>query len=223
MKVTVDAVVFGYVEGVLNVLLIKRKYDPFKSMLALPGGYILETERARETVIRELKEETNVDVDYLEQLYTFSKVDRDPRGRTITIAYYALVNPSKFTIVANSDADAVEWVALTSLKKNNLAFDHFGIIEYAITRLRIKIRYEPIGFDLLPKDFTLSQLHRLYSTVIGFEIDRRNFIKQAKKMDFIVGLKKYDSNSKRGVKGELHRFDEKKYQKAKKNGINFWL
>lgn len=223
MKVTVDAVVFGYSEGKLKVLLVKRKYAPFKGMLAFPGGYVLENERARESVVRELREETNVTVDYLEQLYTFSKIDRDPRERTITIAYYALVNPSKFNIIANTDADSVEWLPVDSIAKKDLAFDHFGILEYALLRLRNKIKYEPIGFDLLPKEFTLSDLHKLYSAVIAQDVDKRNLFKQVKKMDFIIPLKKLDNTIKRGVKAKLHSFDEKKYQKAKKSGINFWL
>lgn len=224
MKVAVDAVVFGYSEGELKVLLIKRKYDPFKGVLAFPGGYVLEHERARETVIRELKEETNVEVDYLEQLYTFTRVDRDPRGRIITIAYYALVNPSKFEIKADTDADTVQWVAVNSLSRKDLAFDHFGILEYALSRLRNKIKYEPVGFDLLPAEFTLGDLHKLYCTIGNVEFDRRNLYKQAEKMDFIVQLNRKDANEKkRGRKGLLYRFDEKKYEKAKKRGINFWL
>lgn len=223
MKLAVDAVVFGYNSEKLKVLLIRRKYAPYEGMYAFPGGFVLEHERTRETVIRELREETNVSVDYLEQLYTFSKVDRDPRERIVTVAYYALVNPEKFTLVPATDASTAEWVDVSSIKKDDLAFDHFGILEYAVSRLRNKINYEPIGFDLLPKEFTLSDIHKLYSTILNREVDKRNLFKQAKKMSFIVPLKKTENVVKRGVKAGLYRFDEKKYEKAKKNGINFWL
>ena len=215
MKVTVDAVVFGYTEDELKVLLIGRKFQPFKGMLAFPGGYVLENERARETVTRELKEETNVEVDYLEQLYTFTKVDRDPRGRIITIAYYALVNPSKFNLIADTDASDAQWVSVKEALKGTLAFDHKSILEYALVRLRNKIKYEPIGFDLLSDKFTFNQLHNLYETVLGKTLDRTNFQKKFLKFGILVPTKEKADIVTAGKKPKLFYFDKKKYEKMK--------
>jgi 8-oxo-dGTP diphosphatase len=221
MKVTVDAVVFGYTEGELKVLLIKRKYAPFKGMLAFPGGYMLEHEGARTAVTRELKEETNIEVDYLEQLYTFTKILRDPRGRTITIAYYALVNPDKFNIAPNTDATHVQWITVKDALKELTAFDHKGILEYALVRLRNKIKYEPIGFDLLPEKFTFNQLHSLYETILDKNLDRANFQKKFSKLDIIVATKEKVNIATAGKKPKLFLFDKKKYEKIKKSGFLF--
>lgn len=221
MKVTVDAVVFGYSDNQLQVLLIKRKYDPFKGTLAFPGGYVLEHERARETVIRELKEETNVEVDYLEQLYTFTRVDRDPRGRIITIAYYALVNPSEFELKADTDADSVQWIPVHEALKQTLGFDHNSILNYGLTRLKNKIKYEPIGFDLLPEKFKITDLHRLYETILDTSIDIRNFDKKIKSFKLLIPTKEFSKATTVGRKGRLYKFDRKMYEKMKKSGFLF--
>jgi len=148
IKVTVDAVVFGYEPTPrISILLIKRKNEPFQGKWAIPGGFVEDDESLEEAVYRELKEETGVEIGYLEQLYTFGKPDRDPRERVISVAYFGLVKPDAHKITANSDAQEVGWFDMNDLP--GLAFDHQTILDVAITRLRAKITYEPVGFELL--------------------------------------------------------------------------
>jgi 8-oxo-dGTP diphosphatase len=166
IKVSVDAVVFGYdpEEGLpagkagVSILLITRKYEPFQKFWALPGGLVKEEESLEEAVRRELKEEAGIDVTYLEQLYSFGKPDRDPRNRVISVTYYGLVRPKDFQISAQTDAEDVAWFNIKKLPR--LAFDHKHIVDTAIKRLRGKIAYEPIGFELLDKKFPFSDLEK---------------------------------------------------------------
>jgi 8-oxo-dGTP diphosphatase len=164
-----------------------------------------------------------VTVDYLEQLYTFTKVDRDPRGRTITIAYYALVNPAKFEIAADTDASHVQWVPVEEALKLKLGFDHNSILEYALTRLRNKIKYEPIGFDLLPEKFKLSDLHKLYETILNVNLDLGNFYKKIQSYKILTQTKEVSKAPGVGRKGRLYQFDKKTYEKMKKSGFLFEL
>ena len=150
IKVSVDAVVFGYSsEDGLSVLLIKRGIEPFKSKWALPGGLVEDDESLEQAVERELKEETGVKINYLEQLYTFGSPKRDPRNRVISVTYYGLVRPGNFDLKADTDASDAAWFNIKILPE--LAFDHAMIIEKSIDRLKGKIVYEPIGFELLEK------------------------------------------------------------------------
>ncbi|MCA9637640.1 MAG: NUDIX hydrolase, partial [Myxococcales bacterium] len=153
---TVDCVVFGVDEGGLKILLIERDIEPFAGRWALPGGHVHIDEEIEDAARRELEEETGVDKLFLEQLYTFGAVDRDPRGRVVTVAYYALVRLADHRVRAATDARDAAWFAADALPP--LAFDHAKIVEVARARLRGKVRYEPIGFELLPRKFTLSQL-----------------------------------------------------------------
>src|SRR5215831_11235164 len=178
IKVAVDAIVFGYSknEGV-SVLLIQRKYPPFKNAWAIPGGFVLPEESLEDAVRRELREETGIEVNYLEQLYTFGDPQRDPRQRVISVAYFALVKSSLFQqLRASTDAENAEWFNIKDLPP--LAFDHKQILRAAIERVRSKIRYQPIGFELLDKTFPFSELEKLYITLLDREIDRRNFSKK---------------------------------------------
>src|SRR5215510_7890208 len=178
IKLAVDAIVFGYskTDGV-SVLLIQRKYPPFKDLWALPGGFVLETESLEEAVKRELQEETGIRVSYLEQLYTFGKPGRDPRQRVISVAYFALVKSGLYQeLKARTDAENVKWFTIKKLPP--LGFDHKEIVQTAIERIRAKIRYQPIGFELLDKKFPFSDLERLYTTLLDRDIDRRNFAKK---------------------------------------------
>ncbi len=218
IKLSVDAVVFGYEEGSISVLLIKRKYDPFKGQWAIPGGFVINNESLEEAVERELFEETGIKINYLEQLYTFGKPDRDPRGRVVSIAYFGLVRPNAFKIYASTDAEQVQWFNINDLPK--LSFDHKEILKTAIERLQGKITYEPIGFELLDKKFPFSDLEKLYTTLLGREIDRRNFRKK------IVGLNVLDELDEKVSKGSgrpanLFRFNKKRYFQLKKEGIIF--
>jgi len=218
IKVSVDAVVFGYRDNALNVLLIKRGIEPFKNSWALPGGLVLENESLEEAVERELKEETNVTIDYLEQLYSFGKPKRDPRNRVISIAYVALVKPEHHTIKADTDADDVAWFELKKLPE--LAFDHHLILEKAKKRLRSKLTYEPIGFDLLETKFLFSDLEKLYMTILEKQIDRRNFRKKILSFKILDELDEKVSEG-RGRPANLFQFNKKQYFKFIEEGFLF--
>ncbi len=174
-SVTVDVVVFGYDGGPdLKLLLVERGGEPFRGQWALPGGFVDVDEDLETSALRELEEETGVKDLFVEQLYTYGAPGRDPRGRVISVAHFALVNLTDHPAVASSDAARAEWFALHALPE--LAFDHARIIERATARLRAKVRYEPIGFELLPEEFTLAQLQALYETVLGVPpFNKRNF------------------------------------------------
>jgi len=187
IRLSVDAVVFGYEsQNGLSVLLIKRNIKPFKDGWAIPGGLVNENEDLEKAVQRELKEETGITVNYLEQLYTFGALNRDPRNRVVTVAYYGLVRPSKFQLAASTDASDAQWFNIDQLPK--LAFDHDKIIDVAIQRIRAKISYQPIGFELLDKKFPFSELHKLYECLKGVPIDRRNFKKKFLQLEILEEL-----------------------------------
>ena len=183
---TVDAVVFGLDAGELKVLLIQRGLKPFKGQWALPGGFVHEDETLDQAVARELGEETGLCQVFLEQLYTFGAVNRDPRERVVSVAYYALVNLSDHTTRASTDASDARWFPAAAPPA--LAFDHAEILTTALTRLRAKLRYQPIGFELLPEKFTLTQLQRLYETVLATELDKRNFRKKVLGFELLLPL-----------------------------------
>lgn len=219
-SVAVDLVVFGYETRRLSVLLVKRGIEPFKGKWALPGGFVRENESLEETARRELQEEAGVAEIYLEQLYTFGDVTRDPRGRVLSVSYLALVKPEDYRLVASTDASDAKWVPLTELPP--LAFDHQRIIETGHQRLKNKIRYEPIGFELLPKLFTLSQLQEIYETVLESELDKRNFRKKILGYGF---LKETDKKIEKVPYRQptLYRFDTATYRKLKRDGFQFEL
>lgn len=218
IKLTVDAVVFGYEEGLVSILLVKRKYEPFKGCWALPGGFVLEDESLESAVERELHEETGVKINYLEQLYTFGNPQRDPRGRVVSVAYFGLVRPNAFNISAATDAEEVQWFDINQLPE--ISFDHNRIIESAIKRLQGKITYEPIGFELLDKKFTFSDLEKLYSSVLGRSFDRRNFRKKIQSFNILDELNEKVSKST-GRPANLFQFNQKRYFELMKEGIIF--
>lgn len=219
IKVAVDAIVFGYQNNQLYLLLIQQKFGTQESYWALPGGLVQNDESLQEAVKRELKEETNVTVNYFEQLFTFGDdVNRDPRNRVISVAYFALVDPSKLQIKADSDADNVQWFQINEIPP--LAFDHKNILEKAINRLKAKLTYEPVGFDLLPKEFLFSELENLYCTILEKEIDRRNFRKKILSFDIIEETEQFGS-SKSGRPAKLFRFNKLKYNELIKKGFHF--
>lgn len=218
IRLTVDAVVFGYEEGLVSILLVKRKYEPFKGCWALPGGFVLEDESLEAAVERELHEETGVKINYLEQLYTFGNPARDPRGRIVSITYFGLVRPDAFHIKASTDAEEAEWFDINQLPE--ISFDHKEIIESAIKRLQGKITYEPIGFELLDKKFTFSDLEKLYSSLLGREVDRRNFRKKIQSFNILDDLDEKVSKST-GRPANLFQFNKKRYFHLKEEGIIF--
>lgn len=170
---TVDVVIFALVGEDLRVLLIKRKYDPFAGVWAIPGGFVMPDESLEKAAVRELAEETGVTDVYIEQLYTFGDPGRDPRARVITVAYFALVPYNAIRHRPGTDAAETQWFSVFDLPP--LAFDHREILEYALTRLRYKLEYTSVGFQLLPDVFTLTDLQKAYETILGEQLDKRNF------------------------------------------------
>jgi 8-oxo-dGTP diphosphatase len=217
-SVTVDCVVFGLDDNEIKTLLIQRKLEPFKGEWALPGGFVLMDEDIDAAALRELREETSLDKVYLEQLYTYGAVERDPRYRVISVAYYALVKLSNHKVKAATDAENVGWFSASDMPK--LAFDHNIIYEAALDRLRAKVRYEPIGFELLPKKFTLSELQKLYEIILEKTIDKRNFRKKILSMGIVLETDEIQQDVAHRA-ARLYQFDEKKYLNLKKQGFNF--
>jgi 8-oxo-dGTP diphosphatase len=216
----VDCVVFGLDDADLKVLLIQRKLPPFQHAWALPGGFVHLDETVDAAARRELEEEAGVSDIYLEQLYTFGTVDRDPRERVVTVAYFALAKLSDHRIRAATDAMGVGWFDLAQLPK--LAFDHVEIIERAHERLRAKVRYAPVGFELLPPRFSLTQLQRLYEIILGTELDKRNFRKKILAMDLLVETDEVETGVRHRA-ARLYRFDRRKYDRLTKQGFEFAL
>ena len=171
-SVTVDVVIFTLRDDDLQVLLVKRKHPPYAGRWAIPGGFIAPDEPLDAAARRELEEETGVRDVYLEQLYTFGEPRRDPRQRVITVAYFALV-PAPLATRAGGDAADARWWSMYGLP--TLAFDHTQILDYALTRLRYKLEYTAVGFQLLPQTFTLTELQKAYEVILGVTLDKRNF------------------------------------------------
>jgi len=218
IQVTVDAVVFGYESGTISVLLVKRKYKPFKDMWALPGGFVYDDESLEAAVNRELREETGIEINYLEQLYTFGEPKRDPRKRVISVAYFGLIKPSAFKVIAATDAIEAKWFIIDNIP--TLSFDHGEILQSAISRLQGKITYEPIGFELLDSKFPFSDLEKLYTTLLGRQIDRRNFRKKILSLNILDELDEKMSKGS-GRPANLFKFNQKRYFKLLKEGIVF--
>lgn len=210
--------VFGLGDDELQVLLIERDIEPFAGKWALPGGFVRVGESLDAAVRRELKEETGLENVFLEQLYTFGEPGRDPREHTVSVAYYALVKLSDHRVRAATDARRAAWRPVD--KTPRLAFDHGKILDTACSRLRGKVRYQPIGFELLPEKFTLTQLQRLYEIVLGRELDKRNF---RKKVLSLGVLNEHDEFAQDGPHrpARLHSFDKKAYDKLVRTGFNF--
>lgn len=221
ISLAVDAVVFGYAKGEgISILLIRRKYGPFKDGWALPGGFVLEEESLEEAVTRELKEETGIEVNYLEQLYSFGNPQRDPRRRIVSVAYFGLISSSTYKeLNAGTDAGEARWFNIECLPQ--LAFDHKAIIEKAIERLRAKARYQPVGFELLDKKFSFADLENLYTALLGRDIDRRNFRKKILSFDFLEKLDELTKPEGQGRPSNMYRFNKKRYDQLTKKGFFF--
>lgn len=256
-SLTVDCVVFGIspqredrVAYDLQVMLVQRKDDPFKGRWAIPGGFVEvsdtdgQGEDLETAARRELKEETDVDVGYLEQLYTFGDPGRDPRGRVIAVAYYALVRSKDHVIRSGSDAKDARWFSVLSpdgkrgrnayevLPAQNLvgdatgawgdlAFDHGKILQAALTRLQTKVRWTPIGFNLLPSKFTLGRLQALYEAILQRPVEKRNFRKRILSMGILAEVGVEEGTGRPGPSATLYQFDKKAYNRAVREGFNF--
>ncbi len=220
IHLAVDAVVFGYTpKRRIMVLLIQRKFDPFAGHWALPGGFVRLDESLEAAVARELKEETGLQINYLEQLYTFGQPDRDPRKRVVSVVYFALVRPEAFELHAQSDAKEAAWHDIHELP--HLAFDHQAIVNQAVQRLRNKITYEPVGFELLEEKFPFSELQTLYETLLEDQIDHRNFRKKLKSIGILEELKETRKQPGSGRPARLYRFNQERYFQLKEAGVMF--
>lgn len=215
---TADCVVFGLDHEDLKVLLIQRDLEPFAGQWALPGGFAVVGESIEDTARRELAEETGLKGVFLEQLYTFGDPDRDPREHVVTVAYYALVNMDEHTVKASTDARNAAWFQINDVPP--LAFDHDRILQTAYERLQGKIRYQPIGFELLPEKFTLRQLQHMYEKILDRPLDKRNFRKKILKMEIIEELDEIETDVAHRA-ARLYRFDKRTYDQMAKQGFNF--
>ena len=213
---TVDVVVFGLDDAGLRVLLIERGQEPFAGCWALPGGFVRVGEGLEEAARRELQEETGLDRIFLEQLYTFGAPERDPREHVVSVGWYGLVNIHDHRVLAATDATATAWYPVHQTPR--LAFDHQHILDVALERLKGKVRYRPIGFELLPRKFTLSQLQHLYETILEQPLDKRNFRKKVLSLDLLVDLEEKEKDVPRRP-GRLYRFDRRKYRQLEAQGF----
>ncbi|NJB84963.1 8-oxo-dGTP diphosphatase [Lewinella marina] len=215
---TVDNVIFGFDEGELKVLLIRRSEEPYDNYWALPGYFVRQNEDLDEAAQRVLWETTGLQNVYLEQLRTFGAPARHAFGRVITVAYYSLVKIADFTPRADGLSREVAWHNLQEV--GELAFDHARILETAIAHLQQSIRNRPVGFELLPPEFTLTELQHLYEAIWGTELEKRNFRKKILSMQLIIPL----DRMQQGVShrpARLYRFDEARYRALTQQGFNF--
>jgi len=219
VQITVDVVIFTIQSGALQVLLVRRGVPPFEGTWAIPGGFILTDESLEAAALRELEEETGVRDVYLEQLYSFGDPGRDPRGRVITVAYYALIAADRASHpVAGTDAAAARWWPVSSHPP--LAFDHDAILTYAVDRLRNKLEYTTVGFQLLPRRFTLTQLQQVYEAILGRTLDKRNFRRKLDLLGVLTPLKEW-SREGPSRPARLYEFSAKRFEKLKDKGIIF--
>lgn len=216
MRVAVDIVIFTIQSGVLKVLLVKRRIQPFAGQYAIPGGFVRDNEDLDHAALRELQEETGVAEVYLEQLYSFGEPNRDPRGRIISIAYFALISADR-KLEAGSDAAEASWWQVKALPA--LAFDHAEILNYALERLRNKLEYTTVGFQLLPAKFTLTELQEVYEAILEKNLDKRNFRRKMSQLKILKPLKEYQRGGQRPA--QLFRFVAAQFEKLKDKGILF--
>lgn len=210
--VGIDCIIFGFNEGELDLLLLKRNFQPAMGEWSLMGGFVQQSESVNDAAKRVLTELTGLENVYMEQVGTFGEVERDPGERVISIAYYALININEYDRELVRQHNAY-WVNINELPP--LIFDHPQMVEQARKLMQQKASTEPIGFNLLPQLFTLSQLQSLYEAIYGEQIDKRNFRKRIAEMDYIEKTDKIDkTGSKRGA--TLYKFNEKAYRKAPK-------
>ncbi|MBO7142485.1 MAG: NUDIX hydrolase [Bacteroidales bacterium] len=213
-----DCVVFGFDGSELNVLLIKRGIEPFINCYALPGGFVHLDETIDECARRELYEETGLRDVFMEQLYTFGALNRDPRERVVSVAYYALVRSTDYAPEGGTDAAQAGWFKMNQLPP--LAFDHLEILKTAHQRLKNQIRYRPVGFELLDLKFTMTQLQTLYEAVLAKKFDRRNFSSKILKTGVLDVLdEKVQNTAYRAPR--LLSFNRPKYQELTEKGFNF--
>jgi len=218
MAFSVDCVIFGFDGNELKILLIKRGEEPFPDCWALPGNLVYLDEDIEDAAARVLYELTGLENVYMEQVETFGTLGRHPLGRVVTTAYYSLVKIDNFEINPHSHAEIVKWIPVSKVEK--LAFDHNRILMSCVNKLKKIVRGRPVGFELLPPKFTLSELQRLYESILEHELDKRNFRKKILSMKLLIELDEYQEGvSHRPAR--LYKFDEKGYQQFLAEGFNF--
>lgn len=217
---SVDCVIFGFHEGSLKVLVIERGTEPHKGKNALPGDLVYPTEDMNEAATRVLLDLTGLKDVYMTQSSSYGQVDRHPIGRVITVGYYSLISVDRYSPLASSWADNVYWVDVNELP--TLAFDHNNIIEDALSQLRERVRLQPIGFELLPKYFTLGEMQQLYEALLNTKFDKANFRKKILSMKLLKDSNKLQTAvSHRPAR--LFSFDKKAYQALLEKGYSFEL
>ncbi|MDH7606023.1 MAG: NUDIX domain-containing protein [Melioribacter sp.] len=219
-NISIDCVIFGFENSSLEVLLVKRAINPEKGKWALPGGFIKKNELVKEAAQRILEETTGIKNIYLEEITIFDAIDRYPLRRVFTIGHFALVKPEHYKLSSGVDTSEVKWFKLSEIPK--LPFDHNEIVKVALEKLRTRIRYRPIGFELLPEKFTLPQLQTLYEVILGKKLDKRNFRKKLMNMNLLIRFKKTSTNGKRRP-AFLYKFDKRNYERLKEKGFIFEL
>ena len=215
----VDCIIFGFDKEELKILLVQRDFEPEKGKWSLIGGFLKKDENLDEAAIRVLHHLTGLNDIYMEQLYTFSKVDRDPADRTLSVAYYALIDIATHNINLIKP-ESSKWFNLKDSPK--LIFDHNRMVERSLARLQRRALSKPIGFELLPQKFTMRQLQKLYEAILDHKLDKRNFINKFNSLDILIKTDEKDmSSSKKGA--FLFQFDEEKYNSKVEDGFNFKL
>ena len=212
--VTADCVIFGFDGISIKVLLIERGIEPYKGMWAFPGGFMKIDETAEQCARRELEEETGLRNTPVEQFHTFSEVHRDPRERILTIAHFALVKLAE--VKGGDDATRAHWFTLNEIPR--LAFDHDRILRMAMNRLKEKIYFEPIGFELLPEVFTMPELQNLYEAILDVKFDRRNFYNKMLKLGILTEVEPRASHTPSRIPRK-YRFNAVKYAELKQRGF----
>jgi len=206
---TVDNIIFGFDEADLKVLLIKRGEVPYKNQWALPGNFVYQDENLNTAAERVLAELTGVKNVHLEQVKTFGSVNRHPFGRVITVAYYSLIKISDYRLHVSSIAQEAAWYSISEVK--GMPFDHDEVFVACFNRLKLNIKRQPIGFELLPPKFTLTQLQHLYEAILEEKLDKRNFRKKILSMDFLIDLNELQEGvAHRPAK--LFKFDKERYK-----------
>lgn len=215
----VDSIIFGFDEEALKLLLIKRDLEPEKGKWSLMGGFLQEHETLDEAAIRVLQKLTGLQDIYMEQLKAFGDLNRDPVERTISVAYYALINIKEHNAELIKKHSA-KWFSFSEIPQ--LIFDHNEMVKTAISRLRYRTSVQPIGFELLPEKFTMRQLQKLYEAILNQKLDKRNFTKKIQQLDILMKLDEKDVSSSR--KGSyLYKFDRFKYEHKVRDGFTFKL
>lgn len=217
---SIDCLIFGFKKNELDVLLVQHAEGISKGKWALPGGWIKYSESIDESANRILNELTGVSNIYLEQLKAFGDIKRYPTKRVITIAYFALVKPENYTLHPGFTAADAQWFKISEVP--SLPYDHRQILQEGLNYLKHKVRHEPVGFNLIPKKFTLLQLQELYEAILDKKLDKPNFRRKIMKMNFLEPCKEKETAVSHRA-ASLFRFDRKKYNSLTEKGFTFEL